>query len=63
MAYICGDREQAVLFPPSVEEYIPESDPVRAYDAFVEQIKVDDIGIVVDDNQVGPPEFHPRVSH
>ena len=61
MAYIRGDREQTVLFPPSVEDYIPPEDPVRAYDAFVKQLDLKELGIVVDDNQVGPPEFDPRV--
>jgi len=60
MAYIRGDREQTVLFPPSVEDYIPPNDPVRAYDAFVEQLDLKELGIIVDDNQVGPPEFEPR---
>ena len=61
MAYIRGDREQTVLFPPSVEDYIPPNDPVRAYDAFVEQLDLNDLGIIVDNNQIGPPEFDPRV--
>jgi len=61
MAYIHSDREQTVLFPPSVEDYIPPNDPVRAYDAFVEQLDLKELGIVVDDNQVGPPEFDPHV--
>ena len=61
MAYIYGDREQTVLFPSSVEEYIPADDPVRAYDAFVEKIDLNETGIVVDDHQVGPPEYDPRV--
>lgn len=61
MAYIRGDRDQTVLFPPSVEDYIPPADPVRAYDAFVEQLNLKELGIVVDENQVGPPEFDPRI--
>ena len=61
MAYIYGDREQTTLFPPSVEDYIPPDDPVRAYDAFVDQIDLKEMGIVVDENQVGPPEYDPRV--
>lgn len=61
MAYITGDRKQTVLFPPSVEDYIPVDDPVRAYDAFVEQLDLHELGIVIDHNQLGPPEFDPRV--
>ncbi len=61
MAYIRSERNQTVLFPPSVEDYIPPTDPVRAYDAFVEQLNLRELGIVVDENQMGPPEFDPRV--
>ena len=61
MAYIRGDREQTVLFPPSVEDYIPPDDPVRAYDAFVEQLNLKELGIMEDNSQLGPPEFDPRV--
>ena len=61
MAYIRGDRDQTLLFPPAVEDYIPPGDPVRAYDAFVDQLNLTELGIVVDENQIGPPEFDPRV--
>ena len=36
MAYRYGDRNQVNMFPPSIEEYVSEDDPVRVYDAFVE---------------------------
>ena len=36
MAYIRGERQQANLFPASVEEYVGPEDPVRVYDAFVD---------------------------
>ncbi len=61
MAYIRGDRDQHLLFPPSVDDFIPPDDPVRAYDAFVEQLDLHQLGIVVDHKQAGPPEFDPRV--
>jgi hypothetical protein len=38
MPYIVGARDQNQLFPASIEEYIGPEDPVRAYDAFVEQV-------------------------
>ncbi len=60
MAYIRGDRLQSDLFPPSVEDYIPPDDPVRAYDAFVDQLDLKELGITVNENQAGPPEFEPR---
>jgi transposase len=61
MAYSRGDREQTDLFPPSVEDYVPANDSVRAYDAFVEQLNLKKLGITVDEHQAGPPEFDPRV--
>jgi hypothetical protein len=36
VAYKCGSREQITLFPQSIDEYIGEEHPVRAYDAFIE---------------------------
>jgi transposase len=59
MAYLRGERQQSQLFPSSLEEYVGMSDPVRVYDAFVEQLDLKDIGIVLNDEQVGPPEFDP----
>jgi|ERR1044071_955906 transposase len=61
MAYIRGDREQIVLFPSSFEEYVPADDPVRAYDAFVDRINLTEMGVLDDENQLGPPEFDPHV--
>lgn len=61
MAYIRGNREQSVLFPPCMEDYVSPEDPVRAYDAFVDQLNLAELGIMIDDHQIGPPEFDPRV--
>lgn len=61
MAYRCGeDRNQIMLFPPSIEEYIGPNDPVRVYDAFVEALNFDELGIVLDDNKVGNSEYYPK---
>ncbi len=38
MAYRRGDRRQSVLFAQSIDEYIPEEAPVRAYDAIVDYV-------------------------
>jgi hypothetical protein len=32
------NRHQAMLLPPSIEEYVPESNPVRAIDAYVDTL-------------------------
>jgi len=60
MAYRLGERRQAVMFPASVEEYVAADDPVRAYDAFVEQLDFGDLGIALAADQVGPPEYDPK---
>jgi transposase len=60
MAYRYGNREQQELFPPTIEEYVAEDDPVRAYDAFVEALDFNNLGIVLDENKVGNPEYNPK---
>jgi transposase len=60
MAYRYGDRLQMNLFPQSIEDYVDKDDPVRAYDAFVESLSLAALGIVVDENQVGNPEYEPK---
>lgn len=59
MPYISGERKQNILLPSSIEEYISPSDPVRAYDAFVDQLDLVKLGIHTDPDRVGPPEFNP----
>ena len=47
-------------FPPSVEDYVPEADPVRVYDAFVEQLDLNDLGFLIDPHKEGRPEYFPK---
>ncbi|HAH05234.1 MAG TPA: IS1182 family transposase [Elusimicrobia bacterium] len=60
MPYITGERKQGLLLPSSIEDYINPSDPVRAYDAFVDQVDITELGIQTEPNRVGAPEFDPR---
>jgi transposase len=60
MPYITGARDQVQLFPASLDEYVGSEDPVRVYDAFVEQLDFAQLGIELDDGKVGHPEFDPR---
>jgi transposase len=60
MAYRYGDRFQLGLFPPSIEDYVAANDPVRAYDAFVEALDFNALGIEIDPDQVGNPEYDPK---
>jgi len=60
MAYRYGDRCQLQLFPQSIEDYVAKDDPVRAYDAFVDLLNFNDLGIQIDPRQVGNPEYDPK---
>lgn len=60
MAYRCGDRQQMSLLPQSIEEYVAEDDPVRAYDAFVEALDFHELGITINPYKVGNAEYDPR---
>ena len=58
--YRTADRNQTTLMPPSVEDYVSQDNPVRAYDAFIEAMDLKDMGIQVEDDKVGNPCYHPR---
>ena len=60
MAYRYGNREQMELFPQSIEEYVSPDDPVRAYDAFVEALDFDELGIVLNESEVGNSSYYPK---
>lgn len=60
MAYRHGNREQMELFPSSIEDYVSQDNPVRAYDAFVEALDFDELGIILDEQKVGNPQYFPR---
>ena len=60
MPYRKGERSQTVLFPQSIDEYIKEDDPVRVYNAFVDALDFTELGIVIDEHQVGNPQYYPK---
>jgi len=60
MAYRYGNRYQMALLPQSIEEYVPKDDPVRAYDAFVEVLDLNELGIEIDPNKVGNAKYNPK---
>jgi len=61
MAYRYGDRCQKILFPQSIDEYIPYDAPVRAYDVIIDSLDFDELGIEVDPHKVGCPQYNPKV--
>ena len=60
MAYRFGNREQISMLPPSIEDYVFPDDPVRVYDAFVEALDINDLGIIWDQKKVGNPKYNPK---
>jgi len=60
MAYRQGDRYQIGLLPQSIEEYVAPNDPVRVYDAFVDSLNLNELGIVYNECRVGNSEYEPR---
>ena len=61
MAYRYGDRKQRILFPQSIDEYISQDAPVRAYDVFVDALDFDQLGIKVEPHKVGCPQYDPKI--
>ena len=60
MAYREGDRCQMTLLPPVIEDYVGPRDPVRAYDAMIEAMDINELGLVLDAHQVGNPAYDPK---
>jgi transposase len=60
MAYREGDRCQMACLPPVIEEYVGPKDPVRAYDAIIESMANEKLGLIMDRNQVGNPAYNPK---
>lgn len=57
--YKVGERNQITLFPERIEDYVGANDPVRVYNAFVEAIDFDDLGIPLEPYKSGAHEYHP----
>ena len=62
MAYIKGsDRRQRVLFPDCIDEYVEADAPVRLFDAFVDRLKMDELGFIRSTPaETGTPGYDPR---
>ena len=63
MGYIEGaKREQRVLFPASLDEYVGENNEVRAIAAFVEYLRFDELGFIRSEPAgEGRPGYDPRM--
>ncbi len=60
MAYKNGNRDQMTLLPQCIEEYVSKDDPVRAYDAFVDSLDFDSLGIDIYSHRVGNSSYNPK---
>src|ERR1700731_206118 len=59
--FVAGlDRGQATLLPECLEDWVDESNPVRAVDVFVDALELRDLGFDgVDPAATGRPAYHP----
>ena len=54
------DRNQTLLLPNSVDDYIGPDNPIRFVDAFVGQLDMQEAGFFrVEPNETGRPGYHP----
>src|SRR6186997_555052 len=57
-----ADRNQATLLPEYLDDYIAEDNPVRAVDAFVDELDLKQLGFAgADPAATGRPAYHPAV--
>ena len=55
-------RSQSVLFPERLEDWIAEDNPVRAVDAFVEELDLAELGFAgAAPAETGRPAYHPAM--
>lgn len=61
--FIVGaDRSQTTLFPPCVDDWIGEDNPVRVVDAFVDALDLGELGFDgVEPAATGRPSYHPSM--
>jgi len=50
-----------MLLPSSIEQYVPQEAPVRAYDAFVDSLDFEQLGIKIEPDKAGCPEYDPKM--
>ena len=56
------DRHQQLLFPPSMDEYVDENNPVRAIDSYVDSIDLAAVGVFTcNGGSEGQPAYHPSL--
>lgn len=59
MAIKTPDRYQLTALPPAIEDYVNPEDPVRAYDAMIDAMNLDDLGLQREWTKVGNSPYDP----
>ncbi|MCF6153588.1 MAG: transposase [Candidatus Kuenenia stuttgartiensis] len=59
MTYIVGNRDQKALLPLTIEDYVKPEDLVRAYDAFIETLDLQEMGFTINPDKAGAYEYYP----
>jgi transposase len=60
MAYKIGNRMQQTLLPNSIEDYVKQNDPVRVYDAFIDALDFEQLGIPIEPYTSGADTYYPK---
>jgi transposase len=56
------NRNQQLLFPPSLDEYVDKDNPVRAIESYVDSIDLADLGVFTSSGgSDGQPAYHPAL--
>ena len=53
------DRQQTMLLPEHLDDYVDENSPVRAIDAFLDMLDLAMLGFTVQPSPTGRPGYHP----
>lgn len=54
-------RNQYLLFPPIIEDWIPQTHPARIIDLFVESLNTKTLGIEENNDLTGRPNYEPKL--
>jgi len=55
------NRNQSLLFPEVLDEYITEENSVRVIDAYIDELNLTELGFKLVPAETGRPAFHPTV--
>lgn len=62
MNFIQGEcREQFIMFPETIDDYIDENNPVRVIDVYIESLDIKELGFTkYQPNETGRPMYSPK---